>query len=405
MSPMASSPPSAAFDKLVLTNLLDQLGVGVAVTNHRGDVTHWNNRAEELLGYGQSEAVGTHAVALSVPGPDQNDAQELLNVLLVNGENWAGEFPIVDRHGHRYLMRFRAYSMLNDDKSVAGCIALFGEAAKMRVDEATASLMETLFLEAPFGIAILDTDLRFVRVNSPVMALAPGVDNLLGTDLHTAFGGQGYSLANFAKQVLRTGEPVFPRDLWLGAGLARRYVRCAFFQLTRHDTTVGVALLLVDNTDNKEAERAVHRLEQRRAIVQETARLVAGGGDATEVLARVIDATVSAFGTTVELHVADGEEAMLFGHARPGAVHLLPGPGPTASAGHPAAMVVADGGQPYVRDHVVAIPVQMLNTTYGVLTATREAGGDVFEGVDIADLTTLATLIAPAFVVSLQSDR
>ncbi|MFL6073850.1 MAG: PAS domain-containing protein [Mycobacteriales bacterium] len=407
MSSTASSPAASnpAFDRLVLTNLLDQLGVGVAVTNQQGDVTHWNNRAEELLGYGQSDAVGTHAVALSVaPGPDQGDAQELLNVLLVNGENWSGEFPILDRDGHRYLMRFRAFSMLNDDKSVAGCIALFGEAASLRADEATASLMETLFLDAPFGIVILDTDLRFVKVNAPVLGLVPDPMQLLGTDLHTALGEQGYMLANFAKQVLRTGEPVFARELRLGTAPAYRYMRCGFFRLTRHDSTVGVAITLVDVTDDKEAERAVHRLEQRRAIVQETARLVAGGGDATEVLARVVDATVSAFGTTVELHVVDHGEAMLVGHAHPGAVHLLPAPGPTAPADHPASLVVA-GGQQYLRDHVVAIPIQMLNTTYGVLTAVREPDAEVFEGVDIADLTTLATLIAPALVVSLQAER
>ncbi|HEY7635449.1 MAG TPA: GAF domain-containing protein, partial [Gemmatimonadales bacterium] len=95
---------------------------------------------------------------------------------------------------------------------------LFGDAERaLQAKHETLALLDTVFAGAPVGLAFVDRDLRFVRINDALAAMhgmAPAAH--LGRTLEEALGTYASKVEPYFRQVLSTGQPVLDQELRLG---------------------------------------------------------------------------------------------------------------------------------------------------------------------------------------------
>jgi PAS domain S-box-containing protein len=110
---------------------------------------------------------------------------------------------------------------------------------------------------APVGLAFLDTELRFVRINAALAAISarPAAEHL-GRRLDEMLPGLADELVPIYHRVLETGEPVLERELSAETpGTGRlRHMLASWFPVRIADETVGVGAVVIDITDRKAAE-------------------------------------------------------------------------------------------------------------------------------------------------------
>jgi PAS domain S-box-containing protein len=110
---------------------------------------------------------------------------------------------------------------------------------------------------APVGLAFVDTELRFVRVNAALAAINDRpVSEHLGRRIDEVLPELGTQLVEVYRQVLSTGEPVLQRELTAerpGSGRVR-HVLASWFPVRVDGEVTGVGVVVVDITDRKTAE-------------------------------------------------------------------------------------------------------------------------------------------------------
>src|SRR4029079_11531950 len=75
-------------------------------------------------------------------------------------------------------------------------------------------LLDTLFATAPVGLAFIDLQERFVRVNEALAAMkGVSVGAHLGRTIEAVLGGEGDPVAPAFRAVVAPGEPILEREL------------------------------------------------------------------------------------------------------------------------------------------------------------------------------------------------
>ncbi|MEU5463679.1 sodium/proline symporter PutP [Streptomyces althioticus] len=183
----------------------------------------------------------------------------------------------------------------------------------------TSSVVLTPFLtRAPVGLAMLDTDLRYVWVNEPLARLIP-LEQRIGRRLTELKPTPPYRrFEEQMRRVLETGEPVMdwefrseeeePKDA--------RAVSVSFFGVTdRHDTTVGVLYMVVDVTER-------WRAQSRLALLNDVGARIGSTLDVRRTAQELADEAVPTVADFVAVDLLDtvmrGEEPA------PGPVGLSP---------------------------------------------------------------------------------
>jgi PAS domain S-box-containing protein len=110
---------------------------------------------------------------------------------------------------------------------------------------------------APVGLAFVDEDLRFVRINAALAAInGRPVEHHLGRRIDEALPELADQLVPIYRHVLETGEPVLERELTgetPGTGRVR-HVLASWFPVGVGAVITGVGAVVVDITDRKAAE-------------------------------------------------------------------------------------------------------------------------------------------------------
>src|SRR5262249_47532541 len=130
------------------------------------------------------------------------------------------------------------------------------EAALTRERE-TGALVDALFADAPVGVVLMDRDLRFVRVNATYAAwngLQP--DEHAGKRLDDVAPGIGAQVEPALRMVLHTGTPILGAETLREDGKAFRASR--YPVRNERGEVVGVAAIIDEITELKEAERRLH---------------------------------------------------------------------------------------------------------------------------------------------------
>jgi PAS domain S-box-containing protein len=126
----------------------------------------------------------------------------------------------------------------------------------LTASEATA-LFDVVGEGAPVGLAFVDTELRYVRINAALAKLnGRPVEAHLGRRIDEAVPELADQLVPIYRQVLETGEPVIERELSaeaLGTGNAR-HVLASWFPVRVGGEIAGVGVVVIDITERKTAE-------------------------------------------------------------------------------------------------------------------------------------------------------
>ncbi|MFI6003666.1 SpoIIE family protein phosphatase [Streptomyces sp. NPDC051366] len=250
--------------------LLDVLSVAAVVLDTEGRITLWSPQAQDLFGWSAREALGKYAAKLLVADEYVDLVLELFAKVMAGGGAWAGVFPVRHKDGSTRLVEFRNMRLLDEHGGVYA-LGIACDEAVLRGVERDLALSVRLVAQSPLGLAVLDTDLRYVLVN-PTLERINGLpaEKHLGRTVREALPFLDTDVIEASmRQVLDTGVPLLdqfaigrtPADpdhehAWSGS----------YYRLEDPGgRVIGVALSVVDVTDSyraaTEAAEAGRRLD------------------------------------------------------------------------------------------------------------------------------------------------
>lgn len=159
--------------------LLDLLSVAAVVLDAAGRIVFWSPQADEVFGYTAEEALGQYAARLLVHEEQRDVVVGLFAEVMGTGESWAGAFPIRHKDGSTRLVEFRNMRLV-DDLGDIYALGIAADQSTLQRVETDLALSQRLVSQAPIGIALLDTDLRYVLVNPELERIngVPAADHL-----------------------------------------------------------------------------------------------------------------------------------------------------------------------------------------------------------------------------------
>ncbi|MFD8719328.1 SpoIIE family protein phosphatase [Streptomyces sp. NPDC059629] len=189
--------------------LLDVLGMASVVLDAKGRIVLWSPQAEELFGYPAHEALGQYAARLMVDERHIELVGKLFSDVMRTGQSWAGGFPIRHKDGTTHVVEFRNMRLMDDNGDVFA-LGLAADQSTVRRLEQDVALSERIVKQSPIGLAVLDTDLRFVSVNPAMERMngVPAAEHVGRTIREVLPSLDADALESAYLRVLRTGEPV-----------------------------------------------------------------------------------------------------------------------------------------------------------------------------------------------------
>ncbi|MFE2340623.1 PAS domain-containing protein, partial [Streptomyces sp. NPDC059431] len=191
---------------------LGALPVALVATSADGTIVRWNQVAQELLGYAPPQMLGRNIADLLHPGSDRSLGRSLWEAAAA-GRGVMGTVTAWHRDGHPLEVEIWA-SPVSDRRHGADTVLAFAaDAHAARRIRGSSAVWDGLFARSPVGIAILDSQLRFLQVNAALEVM-----NGLPESAHI-----GRRLAQILPevnaremeeamlQVLETGRPVLDR--------------------------------------------------------------------------------------------------------------------------------------------------------------------------------------------------
>ncbi|MGW6906648.1 SpoIIE family protein phosphatase [Streptomyces sp. NPDC054940] len=255
------------------SGLLDVLGVASVVLDIEGRIVLWSPQAEELFGYPAHEALGEYAARIMVHEQYLDLVVKLFADVMETGQGWAGAFPIRRKDGSTRLVEFRNMRLLDDQGDVYA-LGLCADQSTVRQVERDVALSTRTIAQAPVGLAVLDTELRYVSVN-PALALLNGVaaEDHIGLTPRELLPDPdaAEAIETALREVLRTGDPIVNQRI-MGRTKADPDVE-HFWSISLYrledtaGTVLGVAGMAVDITEQHQAAVEAETARRRLALI------------------------------------------------------------------------------------------------------------------------------------------
>ncbi|MFE7810460.1 sodium/proline symporter PutP [Streptomyces sp. NPDC057433] len=170
-------------------------------------------------------------------------------------------------------------------------------------------MMAPFLTHAPVGIAVLDTDLRYVWVNEPLDRMVP-LAQRLGREVGEVLSGpDAEEFEERMRTVLRTGRPVMDHE-FRGTGRAdphreRAYSASFFAMRDRQGRQVGIWYMIIDVTER-------WRAQEHLALLNDAGARIGSTLDVTRTAQELADAAVPSLADFVAVDLLDtvmrGEE-------------------------------------------------------------------------------------------------
>ncbi|MER6470685.1 SpoIIE family protein phosphatase [Streptomyces collinus] len=252
--------------------LLDVLSVASVVLDTDGRIVLWSPQAEELFGYSAREALGQYAARLMVNERHIELVGKLFADVMRTGQSWAGGFPIRHKDGTTKLVEFRNMRLL-DDRGDVYALGLAADQSTVRRLEQDVALSERMVRQSPMGLAVLDTELRFVSVNPALEAIngLPAAEHV-GRRLREVVPRlEAGTLEDAARRVLETGVPLIDRSV-VGRTPAdpdedHTWALSLYRLEDATGNVLGVAASLVDITAQHRASVEAEAARRRLAVI------------------------------------------------------------------------------------------------------------------------------------------
>ncbi|MBQ0910770.1 SpoIIE family protein phosphatase [Streptomyces sp. RM99] len=293
------------------SGLLDLLGVAAAVLDDEGRITLWSPEAERLFGYSSAEALGRYAADLLIDPLHRSQVLDLFARVL-SGESWAGGFPIRCKDGTVRQTEFRNVP-LQDDQHHAYALGIATDQKQLRELETGLALTSRLFHHAPFGVAVLDPDLRYMLVN-PVLEKIHGkpAGETVGRHPSEVIPVPDSSRIEAAMhRVLATGEPLLNQSTLSTTPSdpdprAEHAWSASYYRLQdQRGHILGVAVTVVDDTERHRAAAEAGRVRGRLATLAEAGMRIGSSLDLDRTAHELADIAVDDLADVAAVDVLD----------------------------------------------------------------------------------------------------
>ncbi|POX50901.1 SpoIIE family protein phosphatase [Streptomyces sp. Ru72] len=302
--------------------LLDLLRVSAVVVDSDGRIALWSPEAERLLGFSAAEALGRNAGGLLLAPENRARARELFERVRAGG-SWAGVFPVRHKDGSTRMVEFRTMQ-LRDAGGDVYALGLGTDADTVRNVEWDLALSHILVRQSPVGIAVFDTDLRWVRVN-PSLERINGVpeEAVLGRRVGEVLPALDVeAIESRMRRVLQTGEPLLDQQT-IGRTAAdsedHTYSESYHRLEDANGRVLGLAIAVLDVSERQRTAAEIAKARERLAVIadagmcigttldlRQTARELAGTAvpELADLAAvDVLDSVAGLGGTTAALQV------------------------------------------------------------------------------------------------------
>ncbi|MBC2904198.1 SpoIIE family protein phosphatase [Streptomyces cupreus] len=358
------------------SGLLDVLGVASVVLDAEGRIVLWSPQAEELFGYSAQEALGRSAVRLMIHEQHFDVVVKLFADVMETGESWAGAFPIRHKDGSTRLVEFRNQRLL-DDRGDVYALGLAADQSTVRRLERDVALSTRVVSQSPIGLAVLDTDLRYVSVNPALEQLngVPAEEHLGRTVPEVLPDVDAAALESAVRQVLETGVPLVDQST-IGRTPADPDEDHAWsLSMYRLEdalgTVLGVACMVVDVTEQHRAQVEAEAARRRLAVVADASARIGTTLELERTAHELADVAVPELADIAAVDLLDavveGRRSIL-GPAEPAVIRAL-----AVQAGRPSeALDAADPPGQIARYAPDRLVTQCVRTGSPVLVAEVE---------------------------------
>ncbi|MFG2025422.1 SpoIIE family protein phosphatase [Streptomyces sp. NPDC048825] len=330
--------------------LLDLLRVAALVLGSDGRIALWSPEAESLLGFSAAEALGRDAGALLVAPENRSRARELFERVRT-GARWAGVFPMRHKDGSSRWVEFRTMQ-LRDARGDIHALGLGTDAETVRNVERNLALSHILVDQSPVGIAVFDTDLRWVRVN-PSLERINGVpeEAVLGRRVGEVLPALDVqAIESRMRQVLETGEPLLDQQT-IGRTVADSDDHAYSESYRRIEDpnghVLGLAMAILDVSERQRAAAEVAKARERLAVIADASVRIGTTLDLRRTASELADVAVPELADLATVDVLDSV-VHPGGAAAVRADHSLDFRTLAFKAGHPTDAIEAAGpvGEP-----------------------------------------------------------
>ncbi|MDQ8702932.1 SpoIIE family protein phosphatase [Streptomyces sp. LHD-70] len=321
--------------------LLDVLGVAAVVLDSDGRIALWSPQAETLFGYTAAEALGRPAARILVDEEHLDLVLSLFTEVMSSGQPWAGVFPVRHKENGTRLAEFRNMR-LEDKRGNVYALGLASERATLQRMERDLALSLRLFSQSPIGLAVMNTDLRYVMVNPALERIngIPAAEHLGHTVSEALPFLNGEAVESAMHEVLATGTPALD-TFTVGRTPADPESEHAWsVSLHRLEDpgqkrVIGLAVSVVDITEQHRAATAAARAQRRLAMIADATERIGTTLDLDRTARELADCLVPEFADIAAVDLLDS--VLKFGSpARPPATGgALVRAVAVASAAHP----------------------------------------------------------------------
>jgi PAS domain S-box-containing protein len=311
--------------------LFDMAQMAVATLDAQGVVTGWSRAAERLIGYSREEIVNRPAVSLLDRSGDRATALDVVEQCRAQGD-WDGVVAVRHRDRRRLRLAVRVFPLLDPVGRKGWAVLALGEQGTPG-SELSRMMFEPLLAHSPVGVAVLDTDLRWVWVND-VLTYGGAVprERRLGRTVAEVLPLEAAKFQELQfRRVLETGTPALNVEFFVPspADPTRRHVlwECIFRLEDSAGQVLGVWIMAVDNTER-------WRARERLALLTEASAHIGSTLDVERTAQELAEVAVPRFADVVAVDLL---EAVLHGEEPP--------PGPVGGTA-----ILRRAGQQSIRD-------------------------------------------------------
>ncbi|MFJ7067806.1 SpoIIE family protein phosphatase [Streptomyces sp. NPDC101115] len=289
---------------------LGALPVAVVATSSEGTIVRWDHAAEDLLGYTPHEVLGRHIADLLHPGADRSLGRSLWEGA-ATGRGVMGVVTAWHREGRPLDLEIWACPVPARHRGGTTVLVFAAESEAARRIRGSSAVWDGLFARSPVGIAILDTQLRFLRVNPALEAMngLPQAAHIGRRLVEILPDVNAADMERAMRRALDEGRPVLdsrrtgrtPADpdhdhVWSGS-----YVRL-------EDTDgrpVGLAATLIDITAQQRAQLEADAGRRHLALVNEATLKIGTSLDLERTAQELADIAVPDLADAVAVDVLD----------------------------------------------------------------------------------------------------
>lgn len=245
-------------------SLVEQASDGIFLVDASGHYIDVNPRACQMLGYSHSELVGKSLMDLIPRGEHDSKPPEILKIP-----------PGVTRMIERRMLKSDGTTIpveitarMTDQGNFQAIVRDISD--RKRAEE----MLGAFFIDSPAGLAIIDSDMRFIRINE-TMAMINGtpVQAHIGRTIQEILPELSSFMVPLCRKILKTGEPSLNVEV-IGQtpkepGVMRRWLASYFPIRDEGGHTRYIGSVMVEITEQKRIEKALRDSEEKyRRLVE-----------------------------------------------------------------------------------------------------------------------------------------